>query len=591
MSRPRPLLLLLPLLLAGALAAQVRPPVERAYGPAAQQAAGQLLAELDSLRNHVRHALAGPAQQDVGRRADASRELGLRLYRVLGANAGRPQIYESHRALDNALNDLFATAQRVAPGDRELQRRVLHTRSADEQLHAALSQGDASEERRRELLRRQADVLVSLADDFAAEAGAGRPEPGARPLARESRQLAEAATRFRRTLDQTPTLEAASRAFTPVLREWGDAQTALDALPYGDTADLRARAARVGQVVNTIIRVFSPAAPPPANTGVPPPNPVFPPLQPIAPPRGQHLIAFGAGAGGGPHVRLFHGRRGADAVNFYAYDPDFTGGVRVAVADVNGDGILDVITAPGPGMPPLVRVFSGRDLSIISEFYAYDREWTGGLFVAAADITGNGKAEIVTGADAGGGPHVRIFRGDGQLLREFFPYDRQFRGGVRVAIGDVNGDGVADVVTAPGPGMPPLVRVFDGRNLSVLRDWMAYEPNFQGGVFVALADLTRQGRDEIVTGADAGGGPHVRIFNGLTGRQRGQFFAYDEQFKGGVRVAVQDVNRDGVPDIVTAPGPGASPVIRVFSGETLRLVTEFNAYDPRFGGGAYVGGR
>src|SRR5947199_7805239 len=103
MSRPRPLPLLLPLLLAGALAAQVRPPAERAYGPSAQQAAGQLLAELDSLRNHARHALVGPAQQDVGRRADACRDLGVRLYRALGANAGRPQIYESHRALDNAL--------------------------------------------------------------------------------------------------------------------------------------------------------------------------------------------------------------------------------------------------------------------------------------------------------------------------------------------------------------------------------------------------------------------------------------------------------------------------------------------------------
>src|SRR5436190_488571 len=84
----------------------------------------------------------------------------------------------------------------TAPGDRELQRRVLHTRYADEQVHAALSQGDASEERRRELLRRQADVLILLADDFAGEAEAGRPEPGTRPLAREARQFAEVATRF-----------------------------------------------------------------------------------------------------------------------------------------------------------------------------------------------------------------------------------------------------------------------------------------------------------------------------------------------------------------------------------------------------------
>src|SRR4051794_5024521 len=141
MSRPRPLLLVLPLLLAVGLAAQIRSD-ERPYGPAAEQAAGQLLAELDSLRNHARHALAGPAREEVGRRADHGRDLGLRLYRALGSNARRPQIYESHRVLDDALNDLFTTAQRVAPADRELQRRVLHVRYADEQLHAQLVQGD-----------------------------------------------------------------------------------------------------------------------------------------------------------------------------------------------------------------------------------------------------------------------------------------------------------------------------------------------------------------------------------------------------------------------------------------------------------------
>src|SRR5437763_2946632 len=207
MSRPRPLLLVLPLLLAGGLAAQVRAPGERPYGPAAQQAAGQLLAELDALRHHARHALAGPAREEVGRRADAGRDLGLRLYRALGSDAGRPKIYESHRALDDVLNDLFTTAQRAAPADRDLQRLVLRTRYADEQLHALLVQGDTSEERRRELLRRQAYVLVGLTEDFAAEAEAGAPGRGPRPLAREARQLAGAAAQFWRTLEQTPNRE------------------------------------------------------------------------------------------------------------------------------------------------------------------------------------------------------------------------------------------------------------------------------------------------------------------------------------------------------------------------------------------------
>src|SRR5438045_2768183 len=55
------------------------------------------------------------------------------------------------------------------------------------------------------------------------------------------------------------------------------------------------------------------------------------------------LIAFGADAGGGPHVRVVDGDTGAEVRSFFAYDPTFTGGVRVAVGDVNGDGVADIV--------------------------------------------------------------------------------------------------------------------------------------------------------------------------------------------------------------------------------------------------------
>jgi hypothetical protein len=85
--------------------------------------------------------------------------------------------------------------------------------------------------------------------------------------------------------------------------------------------------------------------------------------------------------------------------------------VRVAVADVNGDGMPDVITAPGPGGGPDIRVFDGRTGALIQEFMAYDPNFTGGVYVAAGDVNGDGKADIITGADAGGGPHVKVFSG------------------------------------------------------------------------------------------------------------------------------------------------------------------------------------
>lgn len=84
---------------------------------------------------------------------------------------------------------------------------------------------------------------------------------------------------------------------------------------------------------------------------------------------------------------------------------------------------------------------------------------------------------LVTGADAGGGAHVRVHDArDASLLYDIFPYPG-FGGGVRVAVGDVNGDGYPDIITAPGAGGSPHVKVYDGRNpngLPLLANFFAY---------------------------------------------------------------------------------------------------------------------
>lgn len=241
-------------------------------------------------------------------------------------------------------------------------------------------------------------------------------------------------------------------------------------------------------------------------------------------------IVAAAGPGGGPHVKVFDGDTGSELTgplgSFFAYDEAFRGGAYVAVGDVNGDGTADIVTGAGPGGGPHVKVFSGRDGAVVHSFYAYDSQFRGGANVAAGDVDGDGRADIVTGAGAGGGPHVKAFSGvDLTVLSSFFAYDAAFRGGVSVAVGDMNGDGLLDIVTGAGPGGGPHVRAFSVSSAVPIVDFMASAADDRGGVPITTKDLDGDGRAEIVTGTGFGRPSIVRLFDPLAGQLLDQFYA------------------------------------------------------------------
>jgi hypothetical protein len=330
------------------------------------------------------------------------------------------------------------------------------------------------------------------------------------------------------------------------------------------------------------------ATPPPGSGNTPPPPPVTPPT-PLATPVPQ-LYAVGAGTGGGPRVIAYSATTGQKIFDFFAYTTSFTGGVRVATGDVTGDGYDDLIVAPGAGGGPHVKAFDGRTGALIRELMAYDPAFTGGVYVAAGDVNGDGRADIVTGTGVGGGPHVKAFSGrDGAVLASFMAYDAAFTGGVYVAAGDTNGDGRADIVTGTGPGGGAHVKVFDGRSLQTVFSFFAFDPNFRGGVTVAAGDVNGDGRADVIAGCGPGADPHVRAFDGRNLSVLHDFDAFAASFTGGVRLTTADVNGDGKADLLVSAGAGLAPQVKAFSGATLASLRNFNAFDPGFLGGVYVG--
>jgi len=301
-------------------------------------------------------------------------------------------------------------------------------------------------------------------------------------------------------------------------------------------------------------------------------------------------IITGADSGsGGPLVKAFASRTQTNVASFFPYTPSFSGGVRVAAGDVNGDGATDIITGSGPGAAH-VKVFSGRDQSELRSFLPYDAGFAGGVFVAAGDVDGDGFDEIVTGTDAGTRPHVKVFDGrTGGELQSFFAYGAGFSGGVSVATGDINGDGYADIITGSGPGAGSHVKVFDGVSHAEIRSFFAYDAAFTGGVFVGGGDVNGDGFADIVTGSGAGAGPHVKVFDGRSGSELHSFFPYSASFSGGVRVASGDLDGDGRAEILTAPGGGVTSQVRIFDGLDLKETAKFLAYAPTFTNGLFVG--
>ena len=312
-------------------------------------------------------------------------------------------------------------------------------------------------------------------------------------------------------------------------------------------------------------------------------------------------VRFGAGGVSGTNTNIQTAGANNTTGSVLSF-PGFNGEVRVAHADFNNDGILDIVVAAGPGGGPNVRVINGATGAELGSFFAFDPTFIGGVFVAAADVNNDGLAEIVVGAGPGGGPHVKVFNGQTFAeIKSFFAYDPSFSGGVSVATYDLNGDGFNEIVTGAGPGGAPHVKVFDGQSLQVIKEFMAYALTFSGGVYVAAGDFNNDLVPDIITGAGAGGGPHVIDWNYNTLEVLDSTMAFDkftkadgtvidQMFSGGVRVAIAYGDIDGKQDLIVGAGPGGGPHVKVYyKGNSLDQLFSYFSGDPSNTQGVFVG--
>lgn len=248
----------------------------------------------------------------------------------------------------------------------------------------------------------------------------------------------------------------------------------------------------------------------------------------------------------------------------------FTGGANLSSGNFDKDTDLELVTTSGFNSGDNEVVILNSDGKEIKSFVAFDKSFKGGADVATADIDGDGKSEVIVSSGPGMEATVKIFKSNGDLISSFIPYPKFF-GGVHVSASDINGDGQIEIVTSPSEGGGPHVKVYSAQG-SVLKEFMAYSPNFHGGVDVSSFAPSGSYVGGIVTSPGPGGGPHVKVYN-FDLKVVGEFMAFPQSFSGGVRVEGGNfVQNNGSFEVVTVPASNSSASTKIFkiNGELLK---------------------
>ncbi|MCK9439148.1 MAG: putative glycoside hydrolase [Patescibacteria group bacterium] len=240
----------------------------------------------------------------------------------------------------------------------------------------------------------------------------------------------------------------------------------------------------------------------------------------------------------GDFIRVFDSKGQQNRSGFFAYVDSQPANSQILISDIDNDGRDETLVNSNG----LISIYKNGQK--VREFKPYDGKFTGDISFAVADLDGDKTKEIITGAGQGGGPHVRVFNKDGKpLIGGFFAYDKNFRGGVRVAVMDLDGDKVQEIITAAGQGGGPHIRIFNKDGKPLIGGFFAYDKNFRGGVSLAVGDIDGDGKKEILTAPGAGRSPEVKIFN-KDGKNLNSFMAYENDFRSGLRIMSDDLDGD-----------------------------------------------
>ncbi len=244
---------------------------------------------------------------------------------------------------------------------------------------------------------------------------------------------------------------------------------------------------------------------------------------------GRAEVIAGSSPGTRSQITIIDGFTEKQVFEMFPFEASFLGGIYISAGDITGDGVPELIITPDEGGGPRVTILDGVNFNVIANFFGIDDpNFRGGARAAVGDMNGDGFGDLLVAAGFGGGPRVAGYDGqalaNGQLVKifaDFFAFEQTLRNGVFIAAGDLDGDGKAEMIVGGGPGGGPRVTAFDGASLlqnqqNVVANFFGGDPNNRGGVRIAVKDLDGDNQADLITGAGTGAGSRLTAYYGKT---------------------------------------------------------------------------